>query len=246
MPSHKTWSGRRLCQRQRRLLGLLAQAGLLPGGSSGSGGGGNDLGAAVLIKPEPVDGTPATMPCTLPAAPAAEAEAAAAAAALGRGPHVLSDFMALLTEVPDVGVELDEEEQGKVGGWVVRWASRGWLGGWKPRCWCAVSAAGGLPGAPTAQWGVSRLPSGPNKVVWLLASMPAGPAGRCGDHLHHAQRQGGWERHEVVPHENAQGSVLAVLVAVTQWHHRKQESLAISSPALPPCSPCPALFKPRA
>lgn len=106
---------------QERLLGLLGQAGLLDGGGSGGdASGASSLGAAV--KPEPVDFA-ATAPAS--AAPAAAAEAAAAAAALGRGPHVLADFLALLAEVPDVGAELEGEERGKVGG-PGGWARRGW------------------------------------------------------------------------------------------------------------------------
>ena len=148
---------------EQRLLGLLAQAGLLPGG--GSGGGGSDLGAAV--KPEPVDGTPATMPCTPPAAPAAEAEAAAAAAALGRGPHVLSDFTTLLTEMPDMGAELDAEEQGKVGGWV-----GGWVGGCRGVGWVGGSPAFG------ALWRQQRGPLGAPQR-YKDVSLPAGCSVDC-------------------------------------------------------------------
>lgn len=81
---------------QPRVLLLLEQAGLWGGGGDGARGAEAAGGSAA----------------------AAEAEAAAAAAALGLGPHLLADFLALLLEGPDMGADLDREEQGKasVGG----------------------------------------------------------------------------------------------------------------------------------
>lgn len=111
---------------QERLLGLLGQAGLPIGdGSGGDTSGGSSMCAAVKLEPGEFA---ATAPASAAPAPAAEAEAATAAAALGRGPHVLADFLALLTEVPDVGAELEGEERGKVGG----------PGGWARRDWRVV------------------------------------------------------------------------------------------------------------